>query len=118
MNNPKKTQDLTLKLIKGHEKYYKYQKPPELIKYEMFFEKTCRKTRDSQGNQVPLLDKNGNPIFFQLQHLIDSDVDNLSEDQRQIVLQDPRYKDAATGKLKVFPYKTLLGCCKSTNTSR
>jgi hypothetical protein len=109
MNNPKKTQELTLKLIKGHEKYYKYQKPPELIKYEMFFEKTCRKTRDAQGNQVPLLDKNGNPVFFQLQYLIDSDVDNLSEDQKQIVLQDPRYKDPATGKLKVFPYKTLLG---------
>jgi hypothetical protein len=109
MNNPKKTESLTLALIKGHEKYYKYQKPPELIKYEMFFEKTCRKTRDEKGNQVPLVDKQGNPVFYQLEQLLQSDVDNLSDDQRQIVLQDPRYRDPATGKIKQFPYKTLLG---------
>ena len=108
MANPKKTQELTQKLIKGHEKHYKYSKPIELKAEEYFFERVCRKTRDENGNQVALVDKQGNPVFYQLQYFLDSEIDILNEDQKQVLLQDPRFKDPVTGKVKIFPYKTLL----------
>ena len=109
MGNPRKTQELTLKILKGHEtKSYKYQKPIDLIAEEQFEEKVCRKTRNSDGNQVPLLDKQGNKVFYQLQYFLDSEVDVLNEDQKHILLQDPRFKDPVTGRTKVFPYKILL----------
>jgi hypothetical protein len=108
MANPKKTQELTLKLIKGHEKYYKYTKPQDLIAYELFFNQVCRKKKNEEGNQVPVVDKQGNPIFYQLQYFLDSETDTLSEEHKKMLLDDPRFKDAATGKTKVFPYKILL----------
>jgi hypothetical protein len=57
-----------------------------------------------------MLDKQGNPVFYQLQHLLDLEIEtgNLTEEQRDILLQDPQYKDPVTGKLKVFPHKTLM----------
>ena len=65
---------MTLKLLKCQDpKYYRYEKQIELIAEEQFFEKVCRKTRDSEGKQIPLLDKHGQPVFFQLQHLLDLD---------------------------------------------
>jgi hypothetical protein len=47
MGNPKKTQELTLKLLKEQDptKYYRYQKPIELVAEEQFYDKVCRKTR-------------------------------------------------------------------------
>src|SRR5215217_4301956 len=98
MSNPKKTQELTLKLIKGHEKYYEYTKPVDLVAYERFFEQVCRKKKDEQGNQIPLVDKQGNPVFYQLQYFLDSEIDILNEEQKQMLLGDPGFKDSATGK--------------------
>jgi hypothetical protein len=55
-----------------------------------------------------LLDKEGNPIYYQLQYFLDSDTDTLNEEQKQMLLLDPRYRDPATGEIKKFPYKQLL----------
>ena len=76
--------------------------------YELFFDQVCRKTRDLDGKQVPMLNKLGDPVYYQLQYFLDSEEENMSEEQKEILLQDPRYKDPITGKVKTFPYKTLL----------
>ncbi len=109
MPNLKKTEELTLKLLKGQPTLrYEYFRPAELTEEERFFKITCRQTRDSNGNQVPLLDKDGNPVFNQLQYFLDSDTEVLNEEQKQMLLQDPRYRDPATGEIKKFPYKQLI----------
>ena len=55
-----------------------------------------------------MLNKLGDPVYYQLQYFLDSEEENMSEEQKEILLQDPRYKDPITGKVKTFPYKTLL----------
>jgi hypothetical protein len=104
----KRTEDLTLRLLKGQTQY-KYQRPYTIIDEERFFNLVCRKTHDSKGNPVPLLDKGGKPVYYQLQYFLDSDSDVINEEQKQILLQDPSYRDPATGEIKTFPYKNLLG---------
>jgi hypothetical protein len=108
MANYKKTEELTLKLLKDQPNY-KYYKPAELTAEERFYQLTCRQTRDRQGNQVPLLDEKGDPIFYQLQYFLDSDTEVLNEDQKLMLQQNPRFKDPATGQIKKFPYKNLRG---------
>ena len=88
--NPKKTEELTLKLIKG-QPYYKYYRPADVLAEERFYHLVCRQTRDAKGNSIPLLDKEGNPIYYQLQYFLDSDTDTLNEEQIQMLLQDARY---------------------------
>ena len=39
---------------------------------------------------------------------MDSDTDTLNEEQKQILLQDPRYRNPSTGEIKKFAYKELL----------
>jgi hypothetical protein len=107
MANYRKTEELTLKLLKGQK--FEYIKPATLADEERFFQQTCRQTRNKEGEQVPLLDEKGDPIFYQLQYFIDSDTEVLNPDQKQMLLQDPRFKDPATGQIKKFPYKTLRG---------
>ena len=102
----KKTEELTLKLIKGRP-HYKYYRPADVVAEERFYQLVCRQTRDAKGNTIPLLNKEGNPIFYQLQYFLDSDTDTLNEEQKQMLLQDPRYRDPATGEIKKFPYKEL-----------
>ena len=62
-----------------------------------------------RGIQFPLLDKEGKPVYYQLQYFLDSDSDVINEDQKQMLLQDPSYRDPSTGEVKIFPYKQLLG---------
>lgn len=61
------------------------------------------------------MDRHGDPVFFQLQHPLDLDTEagTLTEEQQAVLLQDPRYKDPATGKLKTFPYKILLSVVRT-----
>ena len=117
MANPKKTEMLTLKLLKSQDpsRYYKYHKQIELIAEEQFFDKVCRKTRNSDGDEVPLLDKNGNPEYYQLGTILDLEVQTgtITEEQKSILLQDPRFKDPATQKLKIFPHKVLLSVTRT-----
>jgi hypothetical protein len=40
---------------------------------------------------------------------MESDAEVLNEDQKQMLQQDPRYKDPVTGESKKFPYKELKG---------
>ena len=108
MPNCKLTEQLTLRLLKGQTDY-KYQRPVGIIDEERFFNLVCRKTHDAKGNPVPLLDKEGKPVYYQLQYFLDSDSDVINEDQKQMLLQDPSYRDPATGEIKIFPYKQLLG---------
>jgi hypothetical protein len=108
MPNLKKTEELTYKLLKG-QTHYHYRRPAEIVAEENFFQMVCRKTRDNQGNPVPLLYGQGNPVYYQLQYFLDSDSDVMNEEQRQMLLQDPSYRDPATGEIKKFPYKQLLG---------
>jgi hypothetical protein len=35
---------------------------------------------------APLLDKEGNPIYYQLQYFLDSGTDTLNEEQKQMLL--------------------------------
>jgi hypothetical protein len=90
MPNFKRTEELKLKLLKG-QTHYKYQRSLGIIDEERFFNLVCRKTHDAKGNPVPLLDKEGNPIYYQLQYFLDSDSDVINEDQKQMLLQDARY---------------------------
>jgi hypothetical protein len=106
--NYRKTEELTLKLLKDQPKYPYYRSAP-LEDEERFYRLTCRQTRNKEGHQIPLLDNQGNPIFYQLQYFLDSDTEVLNEDQKQMLLQNPRFKDPATGQIKKFPYKTLRG---------
>ena len=108
MPNFKKTEDLTLQLLKG-QTHYKYQRSVGILDEERFFNLVCRKTHDAKGNPVPLLDKEGKRVFYQLQYFLDSDSDVITDDQKKLLLQDPSYRDAATGEIKIFPYKQLLG---------
>jgi hypothetical protein len=116
MTNPKKTQELTLKIIEQENKGklprgvrpFKYEKPHELLKEELFLNRVCRKTRDDEGNETVVKDKQGNPVFYQLKYFLESDSDLPNEDQQQLLLQDPRYNDPVTGKARIFPYKTLI----------
>ena len=108
MPNYKKTEELTLKLIKGHPQH-KYYRPADVLSEERFYHLVCRQTRDAKGNNIPLLDKEGNPIYYQLQYFLDSDTDTLSEEQKQMLLLNPRYRDPTTGEIKKFPYKELRG---------
>lgn len=55
------------------------------------------------------MDKEGNPVYYQLQYFLDSDSDVINEEQKQMLLQDPSYRDQSTGEVKIFPYKNLLG---------
>ena len=48
-------------------------------------------------------------MYYQLQYFLDSDSDVINEDQKQMLLQDPSYRDPSTGGVKIFPYKNLLG---------
>ena len=59
MPNYKKTEELTLKLIKG-QPHYKYYRSSEVVADHL----VCRQTRDAKGNIIPLLDKEGNPIYY------------------------------------------------------
>ena len=52
---------------------------------------------------APLLDKEGNPIYYQLQYFLESDTDTLNEEQKQMLLQ--AIQGSATGEIKKFPYK-------------
>jgi hypothetical protein len=108
MPNYKLTEELTLKLLKD-QKQYRYNRPYTIVDEERFFNLVCRKTRDNKGNPVPLLDGQGNPVYYQLQYFLDSDSDVLNEEQKQMLLQDPNYRDPTTGEIKKFPYKQLLG---------
>ena len=108
MPNFKRTEELKLKLLKG-QTHYKYQKSLGILDEERFFNLVCRKTHDAKGNPVPLLDKEGNPVYYQLQYFLDSDSDVINEDQKQMLLQDPSYRDPSTGEIKIFPYKQLRG---------
>jgi hypothetical protein len=126
MGNPKKTQELTLKIIQGEKgklpkgiRPFSYTKPHELIKEELWFNRVCRKTRDDEGNETMLKDKQGNPVYYQLKYFLESDdADVLSEDQKNMLLQDPRYTDPMTGKVKIFPYKTLMYVVRVQSTIR
>lgn len=108
MPNFKKTEDLTLQLLKG-QNHYRYQRSVGILDEERFFSLVCRKTHDAKGKPVPLLDKEGNPVYYQLQYFLDSDSDVINDEQKQLLLQDPSYSDPATGEIKIFPYKSLLG---------
>ena len=108
MPNFKRTEELKLKLLKG-QTHYKYQKSLGILDEERFFNLVCRKTHDAKGNPGPLLDKEGNPVYYQLQYFLDSDSDVINEDQKQMLLQDPSYRDPSTGEIKIFPYKQLRG---------
>ena len=55
------------------------------------------------------MDKEGKPVYYQLQYFLDCDSDVINEDQKQLLLQDPIYRDPATGEIKIFPYKQLRG---------
>jgi hypothetical protein len=55
-----------------------------------------------------MLDKEGNPIYYQPQYFFDSDTDTLNEEQKEMLLQDLRYRDPATSGIKKFPYNELL----------
>ena len=88
MPNFKRTEELKLKLLKG-QTHYKYQKSLGILDEERFFNLVCRKTHDAKGNPVPLLDKEGNPVYYHLQYFLDSDSDVINEDQKQMLLQDP-----------------------------
>jgi hypothetical protein len=90
-----------------------YSKPQDLVAEELFFDQVCRKTRDKVGNQTYLLDKAGHRIFFQIDYFLNSEIDILNEDQKQLLLTDPRYLDPITGKTKIFPYKTLLSITRT-----
>ena len=56
-----------------------------------------------------MLDKEGNPIYYQLQYFLDSDTDVLNEEQKQMLLLNPSYRDPSNGEIKKFPYKKQLG---------
>jgi hypothetical protein len=90
-----------------------YSKPQDLVAEELFFDQVCRKTRDKDGNQTYLLDKAGHRIFYQIDYFLNSEIDILNEDQKQLLLTDPRYLDPITGKTKIFPYKTLLSITRT-----
>lgn len=111
MANFKRTEDLTLQLLRG-QTHYKYQKSIGLLDEERFYNLVCRKTHDNKGNPMPLLDEQGKPVYFQLQYFLDSDSDVINDEQNQLLLQDPSYRDPATGEIKIFPYKQLLGCIR------
>ena len=83
-----------------------------MVAEERFYQLVCRQTRDAKGSTIPLLDKEGNPIYYQLQYFLDSDTDTLNDEQKQMLLQDPRYRDPATGEIKKFPYKQLLSAIR------
>jgi len=112
MANPRKTHELTQKLLRGQDpkRGYSYTEPMELRKEKLFYERVCKKSQDSEGKEVQMLDKNGNPVFYQLAALLQLEIEtgNITEEKRDILLQDPQYKDPVTGNLKVFPYKTLM----------
>jgi hypothetical protein len=112
MANPRKTQELTLKLLRGQDpkRGYAYTESHELRKEKLFYKRVCKKTQDSEGKEVMMVGKNGEPVFYQLQALLDLEIltGNITEEKRDILLQDPQYKDPVTGNLKVFPYKTLM----------
>jgi hypothetical protein len=88
--NYRKTEELTLKLLKDQK--YQYYKPAALTSEEDFYKKTCRQTRNKEGDQVSLLDEKGDPIFYQLQYFLDSDSEVLNEDQKQMLLYNPRVR--------------------------
>ena len=79
-----------------------------MVAEERFYQLVCRQTRDSKGNTIPLLNKEGNPIYYQLQYFLDSDTDTLNEEQKQMLLLDPIYRDPTTNEIKKFPYKQFL----------
>ena len=58
MPSYKKTEELTLKLIKGRP-HYKYYRPADVVAEERFYQLVCRQTRDAKGNTIPLLNTEG-----------------------------------------------------------
>jgi hypothetical protein len=65
---------------------------------------------DSEGKEVPSVDKHGNPEYYQLQTILDLETQTgtITEEQKSVFLQDPRFKDPMTGKPKIFPHKILF----------
>ena len=116
MPNPKKTEELTLKLIKSTA--VQYLRPAEVVAEERFYQLVCRQTSDQREIQFLLLDKEGNPVYYQLQFFLDSDTDTLNDEQKQMLLQDPRYWDPATGRDKEIPIQAIVMCYQSAYRSR
>ena len=105
MPNFKRTEDLTLQLLKG-QTHYKYQRSVGIIDEERFFNLVCRKTHDTKGNPVPLVDKEGKPVYYQLQYFLDSDSDVINDEQKQLLLQDPTYQGSCYWRDKDISVQT------------